>query len=147
MATGSEREIQLEKLDEFLKLKRIEWRDRIKSLSEDIKDIKKLAEVGTLVSSYRAMLIENIANIAVKSRRLHGTYNVFYKQKYHYYKNYDFKLTDKVIHVMAEADLINDLMEIGHLDIQLDFYKEAVKTLDQMSWAIKNRIAIENLMF
>jgi len=140
-------EERLSNLDKFLKEKRNEWTIRIKSLSDDIKDIKKLTEVSSLVSSYRSMIIENIANIAVKSRRLHGYYNIYYKQKYYHYKQHDYKLNDKKMHIMIESDLTNELMEIGLLDIQLEFFKEAVKTLDQMGWAIKNRIAIENLMF
>ncbi len=140
-------EERLEKLNEFLNTKRKEWTERVKSLAEDIRDVKKLSEVSVFVSSYRAMLVENIAEVAVKVRQRYSVYYVHYKQKYHSYMRYDFKLTDKRIDIMIQADLRYKLEEIGYLEAQLDFYKECVKTLDQMAWGIKNKIAIENLNY
>lgn len=141
-------EERLEKLNMFLSEKRKEWTGRVKTLAEDIRDVKKLTEVSVFISSYRAMLVENIAEIAVKVRQRYSVYYVHYKQNYHYYiSRHDFKLTDKRIDIMLQADLRYKLEEIGYLEAQLDFYKECVKTFDQMTWAIKNKIAIENLNY
>ena len=143
---ADEVEERLDKLNNFLKEKRTEWTERIKGLAMDIRDISKLSDVSVYVSSYRAMLIENIAEIAVKVRQRYSVYYVHYKQKYHSYMRYDFKLSDKRIDIMIQADLRHKLEESGYLEAQLEFYKECVKSLDQMTWGIKNKIAIENLM-
>jgi hypothetical protein len=140
-------EERLDKLNAFLASKRREWTNRIKGLAEDIREVSKLSDVTVYVSSYRAMLVENIAEIAVKVRQRYSSYYVNYKQSYHYYiSRHDFKLTDKRIDIMIQADLRHKLEEIGQLEAQLEFYKECVKTLDQMAWGIKNKIAIENLV-
>jgi len=139
-------EERLVKLDKFLHIKRVEWKDRIKVLAEDLRDIRNVSEISVLVSSYRAMLIENVADMAVKVRQRYSAYNANFKIKYHSYKHYDLKLTDKVIEKMILADLRYKLEEIGYLEVQLEYYKEAVKTLDQMTWAIKNRIQAETIM-
>jgi hypothetical protein len=139
-------ELRLKKLDIFLSVKRTEWKNRIKGLAEDLRDIKNITEITVFVSSYRAMLIENVADIAVKVRQRWSSYNVNYKLKYHSYMRYDFKLTDKRIDLMIQADLRYKLEEIGLLEVQLEFYKEAVKTLDQMTWGVKNRLQAENIM-
>jgi hypothetical protein len=139
-------EERLEKLNIFLQEKRTNWKERIHEISEELRDIKNIVNITVLVNSYRSMLIENIADMAVKIRKRYSAYNANYKIKYHGYLRYDYKLSDKRIDIFVQSDLRYKLDEIGFLEIQLEFYKEAVKTLDQMTWAIKNRIQAENIM-
>lgn len=140
-------ELRLKNLDDFLRERRIEWRERIEKLAKDLRHIDKLTEVSVLVSSYRAILIENIADISIKVRQRWSSYNVHYRQRYHYYiTRHDFKLNDKRIDISIQADFKIKLDEIAYLEAQLEYYKEAVKTLDQISWQIKNRIAAENIL-
>jgi hypothetical protein len=41
--------------------------------------------------------------------------------------------------------MTEDHQKIGLLEAQLDFYKESVKTLDNMGFAVRNRLAIKDL--
>jgi hypothetical protein len=41
--------------------------------------------------------------------------------------------------------MTEDHQKISLLEAQLDFYKESVKTLDNMGFAVRNRLAIKDL--
>jgi hypothetical protein len=46
---------------------------------------------------------------------------------------------------MVEADLSSLNKQIGFLTTQIDFFKECIKTLDNIGWAIKNKLNINEL--
>ena len=62
------------------------------------------------------------------------------------YYNYDYKLTDKIREKFIEAELADDKMILSLLENQVDFYRESVKTLDNMGFAVRNRLAIKDLV-
>jgi hypothetical protein len=47
--------------------------------------------------------------------------------------------------MFMEAELADDHTILAHLENQLDFLKESVKTLDNMGFAIRNRLALKDL--
>ena len=63
-----------------------------------------------------------------------------YKQKWIEYYNYDYKLTDKQREKFLQADLSLDNEFLELLETQKSFFEASVKTLDNMGFAIKNRL-------
>jgi hypothetical protein len=132
-------------LDEYLSAKRIEWTDKIKDLTVALKSGEKLEEVSAYTLSYRQILIENLATMASKIRSQKATVDKNYKLKWIEYFNYDYKLSDKQKEKFIEADLSDDKHIYDLLVSQKDFIEGSIKTLDNMGFAIKNRLDISKL--
>ena len=91
------------------------------------------------------MIIDQIAKININLKKRQSSYNIQYKNKFLEYFNYDYKLNDKQKVNMVEADLSILDKQIGFLTSQIEYFKECIKTLDNVGWAIKNRLNINEL--
>jgi D-mannonate dehydratase len=136
---------KLNDLDRFLEKQRSEWGDRIMEVIDMIRHMDKLSEAQVTMLSYRHMVIDQIARINITLKKRESAYNIQYKNKFIEYYNYDYKLNDKQKVNMIEADLSGLSKQIGFLSTQIDFFKECIKTLDNVGWAIKNRLSINEL--
>jgi len=132
-------------LDEYLSTKRIEWTDKIKDLTVSLKHGSNLEEVSAYTLSYRQILIENLATMSSKIRSQKTTVDKNYKLKWIEYYNYDYKLSDKQREKFIEADLSDDKHIYDLLVSQKYFIEGSIKTLDNMGFAIKNRLDISKL--
>jgi len=142
MTKAADKVIQL---DEYLNAKRIEWTDKIKDLTVSLKRGEKLEDVSAYTLSYRQILIENLATMSSKIRSQKATIDKNYKLKWIEYFNYDYKLTDKQREKFIEADLSDDKHIYDLLISQKNFIEGSIKTLDNMGFAIKNRLDISKL--
>jgi D-mannonate dehydratase len=136
---------KLNDLEKFLEKQRSEWGDRIVELISKIREFENLAEAQVTMLSYRHMIIDQIAKINITLRKRESSYNIQYKNKFLEYFNYDYKLNDKQKVNMVEADLSILDRQIGFLTAQIEYFKECIKTLDNVGWAIKNRLNINEL--
>ena len=141
----STKQEKLLKLDEYLNEQRLEWTQKIKDLTEDLKIGQNLEEVSAYTLSYRQIMIEQLASLGSRIRTQKSTCDRLYKQKWIEYYNYDYKLTDKQRERFLEADLADDRHMLELLDTQKAFLEGSVKTLDNMGFAIKNRLDISKL--
>ena len=137
---------KLNDLDKFLEKQRSEWGDRIMEVIDMIRHMDKLSEAQVTMLSYRHMVIDQIARINITLKKRESAYNVQYKNKFIDYYNYDIKLNEKQKANMVEADLAGLTKQIGFLSTQIDFFKECIKTLDNVGWAIKNKLSINELI-
>lgn len=132
-------------LDSKLSRQRTEWSDRIKDLAQSLRHLNTLEGTIADVLSSRQMLIDQIAYINVKVKEQKAKLNVRYREAYIRYYEYDYKLAEKQKERFIENDLEADNIILSHLENQLDFFKESVKTLDNMGFAIRNRLALKDL--
>ena len=137
---------KLNDLDKFLEKQRSEWGDRIMEVIDMIRHMDKLSEAQVTMLSNRHMVIDQIARINITLKKRESAYNVQYKNKFIDYYNYDIKLNEKQKANMVEADLAGLTKQIGFLSTQIDFFKECIKTLDNVGWAIKNKLSINELI-
>lgn len=133
------------KLDEYLGNQRLEWTEKIKGLTEDLKRGSNLEEVMSYTLSYRQIMVEQLASMSNRIRAQKSSVDQKYKQKWLEYYNYDYKLTDKQREKFVEADLADDRHMLELLETQKSFIEGSVKTLDNMGFAIKNRLDISRL--
>jgi hypothetical protein len=68
-----------------------------------------------------------------------------YREAYIRYYEYDYKLGEKQKERFIETDLADENMILSHLENQVEFFKDSVKTLDNMGFAIRNRLALKDL--
>jgi predicted metal-dependent hydrolase len=128
------------KLDEYLGRQRLDWTDKIKELTINLKKGVNLEEVSSFSLSYRQILVEQLASMSNKMRAQKATVDQKYKTKWIEYYQYDYKLTDKQRERFLEADLAEDRQLLDLLETQKSFIEASVKTLDNMGFAIKNRL-------
>lgn len=128
------------KLDEYLGRQRLDWTDKIKELTINLKKGVNLEEVSSFSLSYRQILVEQLASMSNKMRAQKATVDQKYKTKWIEYYQYDYKLTDKQREKFLEADLAEDRQLLDLLETQKSFIEASVKTLDNMGFAIKNRL-------
>ena len=133
------------KLDEYLARQRVEWTEKSKELTEDLKKGTNLEQVSSYTLSYRQILVELLASMSNKIRGQKTAVDQKYKQKWLEYYNYDYKLSDKQREKFVEADISDDKHMLELLETQKSFIEASVKTLDNMGFAIKNRLDMSRL--
>lgn len=132
-------------LDQKLSAQRQEWSTTIKDLAQGLRNLNGMEETIANVLSSRQTLVDQIAYINVKIKQQKKTIAARYREAYIRYYNYDYKLGEKQKEKFLENDLSDDNMILSHLENQLDWLKDSVKTLDNMGFAIRNRLALKDL--
>lgn len=136
---------KLVRLDEMLAAQRLDWTNKVKALAEDLKAGTSLHEVASFALSYRQILVEALASIASKVRTQKGKIDKLYKEKWISYYTYDYKLTDSQREKFIKSDLSDELQLHEMLEDHKDFLTGTVKTLDNMGFAIKQRMDMKQL--
>lgn len=132
-------------LDKKLSKQRSSWTEKIGDLSKSLRYINGMEDTIAMVLSNRQILIEQIAYINVKIKDQKRKIADRYREKWIEYYTYDYKLGDKQKEKFIETDLADDNIILSHLENQIDFFRESVKTLDNMGFAIRNRLALKDL--
>jgi hypothetical protein len=136
---------KLQQLDEYLAAQRTEWTSKIRGVADDLKHGNNLPEVSSYALSYRQILVDMIASISSKIRTQKSKIDREYKSAWIGYYQYDYKLSDGQRAKFIEADLSEDYQVQQLLEMQRDFFNGSVKTLDNIGFAIKNRIDMKQL--
>jgi hypothetical protein len=136
---------QILNLDTKLSSQRTEWSNKIKALAQSLRNINTMEGTIADVLSSRQTLIDQMAYMNVKIKEQKSKISVRYREAYIRYYEYDYKLGEKQKEKFIETDLANENMILSHLENQLDFFRESVKTLDNMGFAIRNRLALKDL--
>jgi hypothetical protein len=130
-------------LESRLKQDRDVWSLKITEIVRNIKDITLLSETQVLMLSYRQMLLDKISDMKGNLYRRNGDYESFYKTRFRFYTlDYDIKLTGGEKDRFVKTDLMPLKRQINILETHLEFYSECIRTLDNMAFAIKNRITL-----
>lgn len=132
-------------LDKKLSGQRTEWTNNIKELSQSLRRLNQLEETIAEVLSSRQSLVEQISYLNMKVKEQRNKVNVRYREAYIRYYEYDYKLGEKQKEKFIETDLADENMILSHLENQVEFFRDSVKTLDNMGFAIRNRLALKDL--
>jgi len=136
---------KLEAIEKQLAEQRTNWGDRIVTLVKTLNNVENLSDSQVTMLSYRQMIIDQLAKLNIRLRKIKSSYERSYKTKLLDYYNHDYKMSDKHKDAAVIADLHYIKKQINFIEIQIDYYSECVRTLDQMAWAIKNRINIATI--
>jgi len=127
----------------FLK-DRTDWKNNIQNLVHKIKNVRELSDCQVDMLSYRQMLLDKIADLKNVIYKRNAAWEKYYKTQYREYTlNYDIKLTGGEKHQFIKADLGSLKNQIDILQTHVEYYLECIKTLDNMAFAIRNRIRLE----
>ena len=136
---------KITQLDEYLIKQREDWTLKIKELTEELKLGNNLENVSAYTLSYRQILVETLATMGNRIKTQKSVVDKKYKDKWIEYYSYDYKLTDKMREKFVDADIADDTNILELLVTQKGFFEGSIKTLDNMGFAIKNRLDISRL--
>jgi len=133
-----------EELATRLATDRTDWKTKISNLVCLLKEMSTLAECQVLMLSYRQILLDKINDFKTTKHKRSAAYDRYYKIKYREYSiDYDIKLSsgEKVAFIKADLSHLRTQMEM--LQSHMDYYQECVKSLDNLAFAIRNRISLD----
>jgi len=134
-----------EELESRLSNDRIDWKDKINSLIQKIKNMNELADCQVNMLSYRQILLDKVTDFKTMIYKRNATWERYYRSQYRDYTlNYDVKLTSGEKHQFIKAELSSLRTQIDMLQAHVDYYQECIKTLDNLAFAIRNRIRLDD---
>lgn len=140
---------QIKVANEELELKlskdRIEWKDKITELIRTIKNMSAISDCQINMLSYRQILLDKVTDFKTMIYKRNATWERYYRSQYREYTiNYDVKLTSGEKHQFIKAELSSLKNQIDLLQSHVDYYYECIKTLDNLAFAIRNRIRLDD---
>ena len=125
------------------------WGLIINKLNERIKldHLKDITNVQAEAISYRQEIIEEVRTYSIKIYKLLQKVKTLNKSRFEFYAtSYQVKTngTEKV--KLIDADLSEYQCFIDELDEHVTFLRETSKNLDNLNYAVKNRIEIANIL-
>jgi coenzyme F420-reducing hydrogenase alpha subunit len=127
----------------------IYWNAVIKNLTDrtrgDIKDV--VIEVQPDAISQRQIVAEEVKTYAVKIHKLVAKVKMLSKAKYEFYAtSYQIKTSGAEKLKLIEYDLAQHQEFINELDEHVNFLRDTAKNLDNVNYAVKNRIELANIL-
>ena len=134
-----------EELESKLSKDRLEWKDKITVLIRTIKDMNAISDCQINMLSYRQILLDKVTDFKTMIYKRNATWERYYRSQYREYTlNYDVKLTSGEKHQFIKAELSSLKNQIDLLQSHVDYYYECIKTLDNLAFAIRNRIRLDD---
>lgn len=134
-----------EELEQRLIKDRTDWKNKIVDLVAQIKIMRSLSDCQVNMLSYRQMLLDKMGELKNTIYKRNAAWERYYKIEYREYSiSYDIKLTSGEKHQFIRADLSALKNQIEMLQGHIEYYQECIRTLDNMAFAIRNRIRLED---
>lgn len=128
-------------LEERFKEERTEWNDKIIILIESIKHTSKLAEAQVIQLSYRQVVQDKLAEYRILHEKRQEMLDKQSVDRFREYKlSYDIKLSSSETQAFVQSDCKALKLQIKMIHTQIIYFEECIKTLDNLGYAIKNRI-------
>ena len=128
-------------LEERFKDERTDWNEKIINLIESIKQTSKLAESQVIQLSYRQMIQDKLAEYRILHEKRQEMLDKHTVDRFREYKlSYDIKLSSSEAQACVNADCKALKLQIKMIHTQIVYFEESIKTLDNLGYAIKNKI-------
>ena len=136
-------EEKLEKIESLLEKDRKDWSTKIQNLVKDISEPNKLAKAQTYMLSYRHMIVDKIMELKILLSKKKANDSNYTKTRYQHYKTqHSVRLDHREIMEYIKSDMSLRNRETGLIEHQINYYSQAIETLDKMGFAIKNRVTL-----
>lgn len=130
-------------LEERFKEERADWNDKIITLVESIKHTAKLSESQVIQLSYRQMIQDKLAEYRILHEKRQEMFDKQTTDRFREYKlSYDIKLSSAETQAFVQSDCKALKLQIKMIHTQIMYFEESIKTLDNIGYAIKNKIEI-----
>ena len=130
-------------LEERFKEERTDWNNKIIELVETIKHTSKLSEAQVIQLSYRQMIQDKLAEYRILHEKRQEMFDKQTVDRFREYKlGYDIKLSSSETQAFVQSDCKALKLQIKMIHTQIIYFEESIKTLDNIGYAIKNKIEI-----
>ena len=130
-------------LEERFKEERADWNNKIITLIESIKYTQKLAEAQITQLSYRQMLQDKLVEYRILHEKRQEIFDKQTVDRFREYKlSYDIKLSSSETQAFVQSDCKALKLQMKMIQTQIVYFEESIKTLDNLGFAIKNKIEI-----
>jgi hypothetical protein len=124
---------------------RANWKEKITNLVGLLKEMSNLSECQVLMLSYRQILLDKITDFKTTKHKRQAAYDRYFKLKFREYSlEYDIKLSSGEKAAFIKADLSHLKTQMEMLQSHMDYYQECIKTCDNLAFAIRNRISLDD---
>ena len=126
------------------KKERDEWTEKVKDMSNRIRDIYQLTDLQVDLYSQRQIAVEythTLMNHITKINRIYQERKV--ERWNHYTRNHDLRLDKEPKELHISVDMADVIERKELLQTHLEFFRETIKTIDTMCFGIKYRITLE----
>lgn len=128
-------------LEERFKDERTDWNEKIINLIESIKHTSKLAESQVIQLSYRQIIQDKLAEYRILHEKRQEMLDKQTVDRFREYKlSYDIKLSSSETQAFVQSDCKALKLQIKMIHTQIIYFEESIKTLDNIGYAIKNKI-------
>ena len=130
-------------LEERFKEERSDWNSKIIELVESIKHTSKLSEAQVIQLSYRQMIQDKLAEYRILHEKRQEMFDKQTTDRFREYKlSYDIKLSGAETQAFVQSDCKALKLQLKMIHTQIIYFEESIKTLDNIGYAIKNKIEI-----
>lgn len=130
-------------LEKRFKEERDKWLQDITKLVKSSGDTSQLNEAQVFQLSYRQMCVEKICEYRVLLEKRQELFDKQCASRFREYTtNYDLKLSGSEKQLFIQSDCSELKLQIKMISVQINFFEESIKTLDNLGFAIRNKIEI-----
>lgn len=131
------------KLSNDLAVERDEWKKKVTELVFKMKDNRNLSEIQVYQLSYRQQAQEKLAVYRTLLEQRQVMLDTQFRDRFREYSiGYDLKLNGTEKTTFTNADCGAMRIQIAMIRAQIQYFEECVKTLDNLGFAVRNRIEI-----
>ena len=119
------------------------WGEKISVIISMSGDMSKIGEAQVLMLSYRHQLVDSMTDTHFNLYKINTKYEKAFKERYLYYTlEDDRKFTGGEKDKFVRADLSELRRQSQMVESHIEFYRECIRTLDNLGFAIKRRMEL-----
>lgn len=132
-----------DELEKRFKIEREDWNEKMFDVINSIKDNRKLTEAQVIQLSYRQIIMDKLTEYRILCDKRQESYDKLIQKRSDEYENQSARklsAVDKKVYLAGDYASLN--RQIKLISRQIMYLEETVKTLDNLGFAIKNKIEI-----
>lgn len=123
---------------------REDWITKIQEFSDNLRNVSQIGELMVEVYSQRQIAVEYSHTLMSHLIKINKIYREKKHEKYIYYtQNYDVRLDKDAREGHIGYDLTEIIEKKDIVQNHLDYFRETIKTIDNIIFGIKHRISLE----
>jgi hypothetical protein len=145
--SNSPSEVSSEKVgyQERFDQERTDWTKLIREISARFKNVEEMVDVQVDLYSQRQVAVDYMHQLITLQAKLKKSHLTDWKKAYDALSmNEDFRYNDREKAKFADEKTSLLKLKIDILQTHIDFFRETIKTLDNMIFGVKHRIDIED---
>lgn len=122
---------------------RVDWNKKMFDVIDYIKDNKKLTDAQVLQLSYRQIVMDKLTEYRILCDKRQESFDKLIQKRSNEYENQSARklsAVDKKVSLSGDYASLN--RQIKLISRQISYLEETIKTLDNLGFAIKNKIEI-----